>query len=121
MLAAWADVSNITDAAADIPPASAAMGIGLDLVSTVMQRLHIGYLWMLLNCLASAAYASFFSALPCGNADDASLTGSADAETYQNHRIHRLGFDVLQQFTVDPCTGRVFYHLRRLASSESHP
>ncbi|KAG8220865.1 hypothetical protein J3R82DRAFT_2360 [Butyriboletus roseoflavus] len=56
ILAAWADVTNIADAAGDIPPASAAMGIGLDLVSTVMQRLHIGYLWMLLNCLASAAY-----------------------------------------------------------------
>lgn len=69
ILAAWTDVSNVADTAGDMPPASAAMGIGLELVSSVMKRLHIGYLWMMLNCLASAAYASFFSALPWGNAD----------------------------------------------------
>ncbi|KAF8141706.1 hypothetical protein EV363DRAFT_1467645 [Boletus edulis] len=56
ILAAGTDVSNLADAADNIPPASAAMGIGLELVSTVIKRLHIGYLWMLLNCLASAGY-----------------------------------------------------------------
>lgn len=89
-------MSNVADAAGDIPPASAAMAIGLELVSDVMKRLHVGYFWMLLNCLASAGYASLFSPLPYTNVDGSSLTGSADAETYQNHRILRLGFDVLQ-------------------------
>jgi len=52
VLAAWTDVSNVVNTTADIPPASAAMGIGLELVS----RLHVGYVWMLFNCLASAGY-----------------------------------------------------------------
>jgi GDP-mannose transporter len=58
MLAAWTDVSSVADAADDtsIPPASAAMAIGLEIVSDVMKRLHVGYLWMLLNCLASGGY-----------------------------------------------------------------
>lgn len=38
------------------PPASVSLGIGLELVSGTMQKLNIGYLWMLLNCMASAAY-----------------------------------------------------------------
>lgn len=87
MLAAWTDVSNVADTTGDMPPASAAMGIGLELVSSVMKRLHIGYFWMLLNCLASAAYVGFFSALSWRHADDKSVTGSADAETYQDYRI----------------------------------
>lgn len=64
MLAAFTDVSNVADAAGDIPPASAAMAVGLELVSDVMKRLHIGYFWMLLNCLASAGYASLFRLCP---------------------------------------------------------
>lgn len=60
MLAAWTDVSSVADAAGEIPPASAAMGIGLELVSDMIKRLHIGYFWMLLNCLASAGYVSSF-------------------------------------------------------------
>ena len=97
MLAAWTDVSNVAGTVGNTPPASAAMGIGLELVSAVMKRLHIGYLWMLLNCLASAGYVSFFSAFHGRNsADDSSLTGPTDAEANQNHRILRLGFDVLQ-------------------------
>lgn len=60
ILAAWTDASNVADTVGDIPPASVAMGIGLDLVSSVMKRLHTGYFWMLFNCLASAAYASSF-------------------------------------------------------------
>lgn len=57
-------MNSVTYEASDIPLASAAVGTGLDLVSAVVQRLHIGYFWMLLNCLASAGYASLFLTLP---------------------------------------------------------
>ena len=40
------------------------MGIGLELVSNVVKKLHIGYFWMLFNCLASAGYACLFRACP---------------------------------------------------------
>lgn len=33
-------------------------GISVDVVTGVIKRLNIGYMWMLLNCLASAAYVS---------------------------------------------------------------
>ncbi|KAI9461459.1 hypothetical protein HD554DRAFT_2129858 [Boletus coccyginus] len=56
ILAAWMDVSNMAGAAGDIPPASATIGIDLELVSGAIKKLHVGYLWMLLNCLASAGY-----------------------------------------------------------------
>ncbi|KAG1781035.1 hypothetical protein EV702DRAFT_1177723 [Suillus placidus] len=42
--------------AANIPPASAAMGIGLDMMSNMVSRLNAGYVWMFANCLMSAAY-----------------------------------------------------------------
>ncbi|KAF9221414.1 UDP-galactose transporter [Gyrodon lividus] len=58
VLAAWTDVNNVTDTSNDLPPASAAIGVGLDIMSTMAQRLNIGYCWMLLNCLTSAGYAS---------------------------------------------------------------
>ena len=45
-------------AAKTIPPASAALGIGLETMTGVVQKLNIGYVWMLLNCLASAGYVS---------------------------------------------------------------
>jgi GDP-mannose transporter len=56
VVAAWADVTNNTIEA--IAPASPGLGAGLELVSSTVQKLNIGYMWMLLNCLASAAYVS---------------------------------------------------------------
>jgi GDP-mannose transporter len=57
IVAAWADVNSVGDTATkSVPPASAGLGIGLELVSGTMQKLNIGYVWMLLNCMASAAY-----------------------------------------------------------------
>ncbi|KAF9245318.1 hypothetical protein BU15DRAFT_85642 [Melanogaster broomeanus] len=56
LLAAWTDVNGVTDTSSELPPASAAMGIGLALVSSMVERLNIGYIWMLLNCLTSGAY-----------------------------------------------------------------
>lgn len=59
VVAAWADVKNASEMAAEIiPPASAGVGIGLETVTGVIQKLNVGYMWMLVNCLASAAYVS---------------------------------------------------------------
>lgn len=59
IIAAWADMENASKMAAKtIPPASAALGIGLETMTGIIQKLNIGYMWMLVNCLASAAYVS---------------------------------------------------------------
>lgn len=55
VVAAWADINSASEvAAASIHPTSAGMGLGL--VGGVVQKLNIGYIWMLVNCMASAAY-----------------------------------------------------------------
>jgi len=57
IVAAWADMNNISYSAAEtMSSASTSIGIDLKLLSDVFQKLNIGYMWMLLNCLASAAY-----------------------------------------------------------------
>lgn len=56
ILAAFTDVSYATDASEGIPPASAAMGIGLELMAGIFHRMNVGYIWMFANCLTSAAY-----------------------------------------------------------------
>jgi GDP-mannose transporter len=56
ILAAFTDVNNAIGSAENIPPASAAMGIGLDMMSNMVSRLNAGYIWMFVNCLMSAAY-----------------------------------------------------------------
>lgn len=54
IVAAWADVNSIN--AESMSPTSAHIGMSLDFLSDVVQKLNIGYMWMLVNCLASAAY-----------------------------------------------------------------
>ncbi|KAG2749118.1 UDP-galactose transporter [Suillus brevipes Sb2] len=56
ILAAVTDVSNAIGGTENIPPANAAMGIGLDMMSNMVSRLNVGYIWMFVNCLMSAAY-----------------------------------------------------------------
>jgi GDP-mannose transporter len=57
VVAAWADVNSISDASAEtISPASEGLDMDLELVSGMVQKLNIGYVWMLFNCMASAAY-----------------------------------------------------------------
>jgi len=56
VVAAWADVNSISDATTEVTPTSAGLGMGLEFVSNMVQKLNIGYMWMLVNCLASAAY-----------------------------------------------------------------
>lgn len=59
IIAAWTDVKSASAMAAKtIPPANAVLGIGLETMTGVIQKLNIGYIWMLLNCLASAGYVS---------------------------------------------------------------
>ena len=63
VIAAWTDVSSVP--AGSLP----AVGTGVRLnsfqsMAGAVRGLNIGYLWMLLNCLTSAAYVSavYFSA-----------------------------------------------------------
>ncbi|EIW79179.1 GDP-mannose transporter [Coniophora puteana RWD-64-598 SS2] len=53
VVAAWADVNGAETAVAAIPVSASA---GLEIMTNMVQRLDIGYFWMLLNCLASAGY-----------------------------------------------------------------
>ena len=53
VIAAWADMNDAETAAATIPVSASA---GLELMTAVVNRLDVGYFWMLLNCLASAGY-----------------------------------------------------------------
>ncbi|KAG2141341.1 hypothetical protein DEU56DRAFT_796348 [Suillus clintonianus] len=55
IMAAFTDIRNTIGGTENLPPASAAMGIGLDL-SNLTSRLNAGYVWMFMNCLMSAAY-----------------------------------------------------------------
>ncbi|KAF7971282.1 hypothetical protein HWV62_21530 [Athelia sp. TMB] len=61
VVAAWADVSIASGVVDHLPSASASLGMGLDMVAGVVQRLNIqklgiGYMWMMTNCLANAAF-----------------------------------------------------------------
>ena len=60
MIAAWADVSSIM-----INKSPAARFEPLHGVSDVMDHLNIGYLWMLINCITSAAYVRFRDHVRC--------------------------------------------------------
>jgi GDP-mannose transporter len=67
VIAAWTDVSSVI--AGSLPAVSTGVSLNsLQTVAGAVRGLNIGYLWMLLNCLTSAAYASavYFSA---GRAD----------------------------------------------------
>jgi GDP-mannose transporter len=64
VIAAWTDVSSVL--AGSLP--AVGTGVSLNSLQTMagaVRGLNIGYLWMLLNCLTSAAYVSavFFFAV----------------------------------------------------------
>ena len=61
IIAAWADISD-TLAAGD-PAVSE--GVAWD-VTGIVRNLNIGYFWMLVNCLASAAYVRVIASYYCG-------------------------------------------------------
>jgi len=57
VIAAWADISStLSTMAADIAVVDPTSGAEVPLPSGVMGSLNAGYLWMAVNCLASAAY-----------------------------------------------------------------
>lgn len=56
ILAAWADVNNVAQKLGDSLPVTAVMAIDMEFVSDTFRKLNMGYFWMLLNCLTSAAY-----------------------------------------------------------------
>ena len=63
VIAAWTDVSSVITGS--FPAVSTGVSLNsLQIVAGAVRGLNIGYLWMLLNCLASAAYvgAVYFSA-----------------------------------------------------------
>jgi GDP-mannose transporter len=56
MIAAWADKMDVP--ADGIPALDPSISIGA--VTSVVRNLDIGYLWMLVNCWATATYVSLF-------------------------------------------------------------
>ena len=61
IIAAWADISD-TLASGD-PAVSEGMAWN---VTGIVRNLNIGYFWMLVNCLASAAYVRVIASYYCG-------------------------------------------------------
>lgn len=59
IIAAWSDISTtLSTLAADIAVVDPTSGAEVPLPSGVIGQLNTGYLWMAVNCLASAAYVS---------------------------------------------------------------
>jgi GDP-mannose transporter len=58
MIASWTDVKNAVVADPTTPP-SAENPLGTDYMN-VVRNLNVGYFWMLVNCIVSAAYVRLF-------------------------------------------------------------
>lgn len=56
MIAAWADIGDAL--AAGDPAVIEGSSWGLSTMTGVVSKLNVGYFWMLVNCLTSAAYVS---------------------------------------------------------------
>ncbi|KAL4062463.1 hypothetical protein V8B97DRAFT_1955556 [Scleroderma yunnanense] len=54
VIAAWVDVNSAAEMASG--PSNAVVGVGMELMTDALYKLNIGYIWMFLNCLTSAAY-----------------------------------------------------------------
>ena len=64
VIAAWTDVSSVL--AGSLPVVGTGVSLNsLQTMAGAVRGLNVGYLWMLLNCLTSAAYVSavYFSAV----------------------------------------------------------
>ena len=60
VIAAWADISDALTAGD--PAVVEAVGGGLSSVTGVVSKLNVGYFWMFLNCITSAAFVSIKNA-----------------------------------------------------------
>lgn len=58
VIAAWADINDALTVNLSDPAIAEATSWGLERVTGVVSRLNVGYFWMLVNCLTSAAYVS---------------------------------------------------------------
>ncbi|KAK7679465.1 GDP-mannose transporter into the lumen of the Golgi [Cerrena zonata] len=56
VIAAWADINDALTVNLSDPAVAEATSWGLERVTGVVSRLNVGYFWMLVNCLTSAAY-----------------------------------------------------------------
>jgi len=61
VIAAWADISSTLSTLADIAVVDPTSGAEVPLPTGVIGSLNAGYLWMAVNCLASAAYVRLVS------------------------------------------------------------
>lgn len=94
VIAAWSDVGDAL--AAGDPAVAEGAAWGLSTVSGVISKLNIGYLWMLVNCLTSAAYVSCTNSTNVGHISPYQLMIGLDhAQEDQSDWVLRLGLHVL--------------------------
>jgi hypothetical protein len=99
IIAAWSDISTtlarLSEGIAVVDPTS---GAEVPLPSSVIGNLNAGYVWMFINCVASACYVGSRrnAQIPANG-----VIGPIHEKEDKGHRIQGLGFDVLQQPVVD--------------------
>lgn len=119
VIAAWADIGDAL--ATGDPAVLEGTSWGLATVTGVVSKLNVGYFWMLVNCLTSAAYvsSSCSSHLSIHRSEHAIYrTGIGNAQEDQGHGVLGLGFYVLQQPSIYPCSGPVFSDCGGLVTNE---
>jgi hypothetical protein len=97
-----------------VPTAGTTVGLGsLQDVQLAIQKLNIGYFWMLINCGTSAAYVRTVMLLDCAFLMRY-LAGPYNAQEDKIHRVHGLGLDVLLKSVVNSRAGGFLDRGRRL-------
>lgn len=91
IIAAWSDISQTLATYSIWLPE---VGVEPDARMNSIVLINSGYVWMLANCLAQAAYVCSSQSELQGKTD-VSRTGSRYAQAYQKHWIQRLGYHVL--------------------------
>jgi hypothetical protein len=95
VIAAWADVAS--GLSGSLPAVSTGVSLNdLQNLAGAVRGLNVGYFWMLVNCLTSAAYVRLACFWRVIDANTFTL-GAFHAEKDQIYRIFRLGLYVLQQ------------------------
>lgn len=107
VIAAWSDISTVTSTT------SVTYGMnleGLSAMSNAVYKLNVGYLWMLINCLTSAAYVCLLSTAASSAPADTKDAGTDDAKEDKSDRVYRLGLDVLFKRTWCARAGGLLIH-----------